>query len=93
VCSGECEIFLCKDGQGARGGSAPRHLGDDDTGATWMTWWVKTPAEVDAMHERAVELGMIVTWPPSNEPWGVREFHLRHPDGHTFRVSSGINAA
>jgi hypothetical protein len=23
-------------------------------------------------------------------PWGVREMHVRHPDGHVFRVSQGI---
>ena len=33
---------------------------------------------------------MIVTYPPTNEPWGVREFHLRHPDGHMFRVRAGL---
>ena len=22
-----------------------------------------------------------------NEPWNVREFHVRHPDGHVFRIS------
>jgi hypothetical protein len=26
---------------------------------------------------------------PLKSPWGVREFHLVHPDGHTFRVSCG----
>ena len=26
--------------------------------------------------------------PPTDEPWGVREFHLRHADGHTFRISA-----
>ena len=36
------EIFLCKDGQGSRGGPMPRHAGDDDTGGTWMTWWVES---------------------------------------------------
>ncbi len=25
--------------------------------------------------------------PASNMPWNVREMHLRHPDGHVFRVS------
>ena len=24
---------------------------------------------------------------PTDESWSMREFHLRHPDGHTFRVS------
>jgi catechol 2,3-dioxygenase-like lactoylglutathione lyase family enzyme len=90
VCSGECEIFLCQDGQGSRGGPLPRHTGDDDTGGVWMTWWVSSPAEVDAAHALALAQGLTVTWPPTDEPWGVREFHLRHPDGHTFRVSAGI---
>ena len=34
---------------------------------------------------------MEVSWPQTDEPWGVREFHLRHPDGQTFRVSSGLD--
>ena len=55
-----------------------------------MTWWMGSPAEVDALHQIAVSKGLIVTYPPTDEPWGVREFHLRHPDGHMFRVSSGL---
>ncbi len=92
VGSGECEIFLCQGAQGSRGGPQPRHVqGDDDTGGVWMSWWVESPAEVDAMHALALSLGMTIGHPPTNEPWNVREFHLVHPDGHTFRVSAGIN--
>jgi catechol 2,3-dioxygenase-like lactoylglutathione lyase family enzyme len=87
--SGKCEMFLCRDGQGSRGGPLPRHAQDDDTGGVWMSWWVASPAEVDAVHALAIEHGMTVTRQPADEPWGVREFHLRHPDGHTFRVSAG----
>ena len=58
----------------------------------WMTWWMDSPAEVDALHAIALEKGIPVTYPPTNEPWGVREFHLRHPDGHMFRVSAGLGA-
>jgi catechol 2,3-dioxygenase-like lactoylglutathione lyase family enzyme len=90
VGSGKYEIFLCKDGQGSRGGPMPRFAGDDDTGGVWMSWWVSSPAEVDDIHSQALENGMTVTWPPTDEPWNVREFHLRHPDGHTFRVSAGL---
>jgi len=91
VCNGEVEIFLCQDGQGSRGGPTPRHLGfNDDTGGVWMSWWLSSPAEVDAAHARALEQGLTVTWPPTDEPWGVRECHIQHPDGHTFRVSAGI---
>jgi catechol 2,3-dioxygenase-like lactoylglutathione lyase family enzyme len=91
VSSGKCEIFLCKNAQGARGGNLPKFEGDDNTGAVWMSWWVPTPADVDAAYALAIKNGMTVTRPPKDETWGVRECHIRHPDGHTFRVGAGIN--
>jgi catechol 2,3-dioxygenase-like lactoylglutathione lyase family enzyme len=90
VFTGECEIFQCKDGQGSRGGPLPKHAGDDDTGGVWMSWWLETPADVDAAHALARSHEMTIARPPTNEPWGVREFHLCHPDGHTFRVSAQL---
>jgi len=90
VCSGKIEIFLCVGGQGSRGAIMPRFPGDDATDGVWMSWWVGSPAEVDALHQTALAQGFIVTYPPTDEPWGVREFHLRHPDGHMFRVSAGL---
>ena len=90
VSSGHAEIFLCRDGQGSRGTLLPKFPGDDATDGVWMSWWLSSPAEVNALHTVALEHGMTVTHPPTNEPWGVREFHLRHPDGHTFRVSAGL---
>lgn len=88
VCSGPVEIFLCHGGQGSLGTIRPKFPGDDATDGVWMSWWLATPAEVDAVHALAVAKGMDVGMPPRTEPWGVREFHLRHPDGHTFRVSA-----
>ena len=82
VCSGEVSLFLCVDGQGQRG--------SDSKDGMWMTWWLGSREEVDAVHAKAVENSMEITQPPQDEPWGVREFHLRHPDGHVFRVSCGI---
>jgi uncharacterized glyoxalase superfamily protein PhnB len=58
-----------------------------------MSWWVKTPAEVDAAHQLALKHGMAVIWPPTDEPWGVRECRICHPDGHTFRVSAPIEGS
>jgi len=90
VRSERAEILLCRGAQGSRGTIMPKTPGDDDTDGVWMSWWMASPAEVDALHATAIGQGFIVTYPPTDEPWGVREFHLRHPDGHMFRVSAGI---
>ena len=93
VCSGECEIFLCQDGQGGRGkGDNTTTFGPEgdeqaDKGA-WMSMWVD---DVDAVHTHCLAQGLDVTFPPTNCPWGVREMHVRHPDGHVFRVSQGLD--
>lgn len=90
VGSGECHIFLCQGAQGGRGkGNAPTSDGDFVRGdkGVWMSVWVE---DVDAVHQLCLEQGLEVTLPPTDEPWGVREMHVRHPDGHVFRVSCGI---
>lgn len=84
VSSGECEIFLCQNGQGSRGGSSPRHIEDDDTGGVWMSWFLDSPADVDKAYQLAVEKGITVARPPMNYPWNVREFHLVHLMGIRF---------
>jgi len=92
VCAGDCEIFLCENGQGGRGKSAVKMTfgpeGDEtaDKGV-WMSIWVD---DVDAIHQRCVQQGLEITWPPTDMAWNVREMHVRHPDGHVFRVSQGI---
>jgi uncharacterized glyoxalase superfamily protein PhnB len=83
---GENEIFLAVGGQGSRGTHPSEHPFDTSTGGVWMWWSLDGARDVDAMHVRAVELGLDISMPPTDEPWGVREFHLRHPDGHTIRV-------
>jgi hypothetical protein len=90
VCSGDATIFLCRGAQGSRGTKFPKFPGDDATDGVWMSWWMESPADVDKLHSTAVAFEMTITQPPTDEPWGVREFHLRHPDGHTFRVSAGL---
>jgi len=92
VCSGECEIFLCQNGQGGRGRSdftATFGPGSNEAAekAVWMSIWVE---DVDTIHQRCVEQGLDVTWPPADMPWNAREMHVRHPDGHVFRISRGI---
>jgi hypothetical protein len=93
VGSGKCRIFLCLDGQGGRGRGENRttfqQAGDQqgDKGS-WMSVWVEN---ADAVHAVCVSAGLDVTCPPTDMPWHIREMHLRHPDGHVFRVSCGIS--
>ncbi len=55
-----------------------------------MTWWLRSPAEVDTVYALALKLGVQAPWPPTDMPWNVRECHIRHPDGHTIRVSARL---
>ena len=92
VRSGHFELFLCLDGQGGRGRSghaATFGPGSDESAekGVWMSVWID---DVDALHRQCLAGGIEVTWPPTDMPWQVREMHVRHPDGHVFRISCNI---
>ena len=59
--------------------------GDD---GVWMSIWID---DVDAVHQHCLANGIEVTMPPTDEPWNVREMHVRHPDGHVFRISQALD--
>lgn len=95
VGSGEVEIFLCHGAQGGRGkgtNTTTFQNDGDETGdkGVWMSVWVE---DVDEVHRQCVAAGLDVTFPPTDMPWNVREMHVRHPDGHVFRVGKGIEKA
>ena len=82
VGNGSSEIFICLNGLGCRA---------DKTGeGVWMGWFVPSVAEVDAAYELAVSHGVTVTQPPTDFPWNMRECHIRHPDGHVFRIGAAL---
>jgi uncharacterized glyoxalase superfamily protein PhnB len=74
---GDVEVFLCLDAQGGRG----EH-------GMWLSLFVD---DVDMMHDRCVREGIDVIREPVDEVWGVREFHVRHPDGHVLRIGAGTD--
>jgi predicted enzyme related to lactoylglutathione lyase len=43
-------------------------------------------ADVDAVHAEAVRRGGEVVYPLTDEPWGVRRFFLRDPNGVVLNV-------
>ena len=44
--------------------------------------------DVDACHAAAVNAGAEIVHPLTDEPWGVRRFFLRDPDGHVINILS-----
>ncbi len=44
--------------------------------------------DVDACHAAAVQAGAEIVHPLTDEPWGVRRFFVRDPDGHVVNVLS-----
>ena len=44
--------------------------------------------DVDACHAAAVRAGAEIVHPLTDEPWGVRRFFVRDPDGHVINVLS-----
>jgi heme-degrading monooxygenase HmoA/predicted enzyme related to lactoylglutathione lyase len=45
------------------------------------------PEEIDALHAHVHECGAAVAGPPTDQPWGLRDFRLVDPDGYYLRVT------
>ena len=89
----EACIFLCKGAQGGRGRGPNtttfQHEGDEaEDKGVWMSVWVDS---TDAVYHQCTAAGLDITLPPTDMPWGARETHLRHPDGHVFRISQNLS--
>ena len=93
VSSGECEIFLSENSQGGRGkGAAGMTFGPEgDESADKGVWLCILVEDVDAVHQNCLAQGLEVTWPPTDMPWHLREMHVRHPDGHVFRIGHSLD--
>jgi len=63
---------------------------DGDTAGdkgVWVSVWID---DVDAAHRNCLEQGLEIAFPPTDMEWNAREMHVRHPDGHVFRVSQAL---
>ena len=88
----QTRIFLCQGAQGGRGRGASittfsgremkRATRESGCRSGWTTWTKCTST--------ASPSGWRSQFPPTDIPWNVREMHLRHPDGHLFRISRGF---
>ena len=41
--------------------------------------------DVDGLHDAYARRGVTIIEPPVSQPWGLREFAVREPDGHVLR--------
>ena len=62
-------------------------ISNDDPAAPGISVGVD---DVDAVHAKAVELGLEVAYPLRDEEWGVRRFMLREPSGTVINVVSHL---
>ena len=60
-------------------------IGNDDPSAPGISIGVD---DVDAVHARALDLGLEIAYPLRDEEWGVRRFMLREPGGTTVNIVS-----
>ena len=43
--------------------------------------------DVDALHAEALRRGLEIVYPLTDEPWGIRRFFVRDPDGTVINVA------
>lgn len=41
--------------------------------------------DIDGLHAAYVKRAVTIIEPPTSQPWGLREFAIREPDGHVLR--------
>ena len=46
--------------------------------------------DVDAVHAKALELGLPIVYPITDEPWGVRRFFVADPNGVIINILSHL---
>ena len=46
--------------------------------------------DVDEVHGRAVEAGAEIVYPLTDEPWGLRRFFVRDPNGAVINVTQHL---
>lgn len=72
VCRGDVSLFLAEQCQGNPG--------------SWISLFLASLEDVDAMHEEFVASGAKIVEPPTDCPWGMREMLVEDLDGNTFRI-------
>jgi catechol 2,3-dioxygenase-like lactoylglutathione lyase family enzyme len=62
----------------------------DDGGSTLQPDISVEVSDVNQVHERAVERGLKIVYPLTDEPWGVRRFFVVDPNGAILNILSHL---
>jgi catechol 2,3-dioxygenase-like lactoylglutathione lyase family enzyme len=62
----------------------------DDGGSTQLPDVSVEVADVEQLHKRAIERGLKIVYPLTDEPWGVRRFFVVDPNGTVLNVMSHL---
>jgi catechol 2,3-dioxygenase-like lactoylglutathione lyase family enzyme len=65
---------------------ADKHNPGQDRGVSEASISVEVE-DVDALHEEAVRRGLEIVYPLTDEPWGIRRFFVKDPDGTVINVA------
>ena len=83
--------FLSRDNFKVRLGECPDEKPDGELGN--HSYFVYLTAEgLDELHQELAARGAPVLSAPEDQPWGMREFSIRTPDGHRIRFGERIPA-
>jgi uncharacterized glyoxalase superfamily protein PhnB len=52
--------------------------------------WIHVGADIDGLFEKYRAAGVTIVSPPADQPWGLREFRIRDPDGHLHCFAAEI---
>jgi uncharacterized glyoxalase superfamily protein PhnB len=81
--------FLSRDGFRVMLGECPGERPASELGDHSYVAYL-TVEGVDRLHEELSARGANVISAPANQPWGMREFAIRTPDGHRITVGEPI---
>ena len=84
--------FLSRDGFRVMLGECPDERTAGELGNHSYVAYVLVEG-VDEFYAEVKARGADTTSPPVSEPWGLREFGIRTPDGHRIRFGEPVTAA
>jgi catechol 2,3-dioxygenase-like lactoylglutathione lyase family enzyme len=65
-------------------------LRDEEGGGTPYAGLSIEVANIDEVHQRAIERGIKIVYPLTDEPWGVRRFCVADPNGIVLNIMTHL---